>query len=175
MLYDAVYLASDEILKKQKGHKAIVVLSDGIDHGSKETLHGAIEAAQRADVIVYTVLFKDEQPAFGGDRGGFGGPWGGHHGGMGGGGGHRYPQESRPDGKKILEQISQETGGKLFEVSGKETVDKVYGLIQEELRGQYSLGYTPDRVAAADGYHKIEVKTKKKDLTVQARSGYYAE
>lgn len=174
MLYDAIYLGSDEILKKQSGHKAIVVLSDGVDRGSKETLHGAIEAAQRADVMVYSVLYKREQQF--NDRGGygpFGGGMGGHRGGMGGGG-HRYPQEQRPDGKKILEQISQETGGKLFEVSGKESLDKIYAQIQEELRSQYSLGYAPDRVTAAAGYHKIELKTKKKDLAVQTRAGYYA-
>lgn len=173
MLYDAVYLASEEILKKQTGHKAIVVLSDGVDRGSKETLRGAIEAAQRADTTVYAILFKDEQPSYGGGHGGFGpfgGGMGGHH-----GGGQRYPQEARPDGKKILQQLSQETGGRLFEISSKETVDKIYVQIQEELRSQYNLGYTPDRVMGSTGFHKIELKTKNKDLTVEARSGYYAE
>jgi VWFA-related protein len=173
MLYDAVYLASDEILKKQTGHKAIVVFSDGVERGSKETLQGAIAAAQRADTIVYSVYFKSE-PSFGGDRGGFG-PFGGMGGRRGGGGPGRYPQEARPDGKKILEQISHETGGRLFEVSGKETVEKIYAEIQEELRSQYSLGYTPDRVGQSAGFHKIELKAKKKDLTVQARAGYYGE
>jgi VWFA-related protein len=173
LLYDAVYLASDEITKKQTGHKAIVVLSDGVDRGSKETLHGAIEAAQRADTSVYAIYFKSE-PSYGGYRGGYG-PWGGPMGGHRRGGPRRYPQEERTDGKKILEQISHETGGRLFEVSGKESVDKIYAQIQEELRSQYSLGYTPDRVGSAAGYHKIELKAKNKDLTVQARAGYYAE
>jgi VWFA-related protein len=171
-LYDAIYLASDELMKTQSGRKAVVVLSDGVDRGSKESLHAAIEAAQRADTIVYSILFKDEeQPPFGG----FGG-YGGHHGGMGGPGGHRgsYPQESRPDGKKVLEQISRETGGRLFEVSGKQSVEKIYAQIEEELRNQYSLGYTPDRSDSGGGYHKIAVKTKQKDLVVQAREGYYA-
>ncbi len=53
---------------------------------------------------------------------------GGHHGGMGGGRG-RYPQEPRVDGKKILEQVSRETGGRIFEVSGKQTVEKIYAQI----------------------------------------------
>ena len=170
-LYDAIYLASDELMKKQSGRKAVVVLSDGVDHGSKESLHAAIEAAQRADTIVYSILFKDEEQS---PFGGFGG-YGGHHGGMGGPG-HRggYPQESRPDGKKVLEQISRETGGRLFEVSGKQSVEKIYAQIEEELRNQYSLGYTPDRSDSEGGYHKIAVKTKQKDLVVQAREGYYA-
>lgn len=172
LLYDAVFLASDELMKKQTGRKAVVVLSDGVDRGSKESLRGAIEAAQRADTIVYSILFKDEaEHSFGGGFGGYPG-MGGHHGGPGGGRG-RYPQESRPDGKKILEQISRETGGRLFEVSGKQPVEKIYAQIEEELRNQYSLGYTPDRTDPGAGYHKIAVKTRQKDLVVQAREGYY--
>lgn len=168
-LYDAVYLASDELMKKQTGRKAIVVLSDGVDHGSKESLHGAIEAAQRDDTMVYSIFFKGEEDhPFGG---GFGYP--GHRGGTGGGRGP-YPQESHPDGKKILEQISRETGGRLFEVSGKQPVEKIYAQIEEELRNQYSLGYTPDRTDLSAGYHKILVKTKQKELVVQAREGYYS-
>ena len=102
-----------------------------------------------------------------------GGPWGG---GMGrrGGGMPRYPQEQRPDGKKILERISRETGGRLFEVSKKMTVDQIYAQIEEELRNQYSIGYTPDRANAAGGYHKIQLVAKGKDLIVQTRDGYYA-
>jgi VWFA-related protein len=135
-------------------------------------LRGAIEAAQRADTIVYSILFKDEdEHSFGGGLGGYPG-MGGRHGGPGGGRG-RYPQESRPDGKKILEQISRETGGRLFEVSGKQPVEKIYAQIEEELRNQYSLGYTPDRTDPGAGYHKIAVKTRQKDLVVQAREGYY--
>jgi VWFA-related protein len=171
-LYDAVYLASNELMKKQSGRKAIVVLSDGVDRGSKESLRSAIEAAQRTDTMVYSILFKDDEARpFSGGMGGYG-----HHGGMGYPGGHRggYPQESRPDGKKILEQISHETGGRLFEVSGKQSVDKIYAQIQEELRNQYSLGYTPDRSDPGAGYHKIVVRTKQKELVVQAREGYYA-
>lgn len=117
LLYDTVYLASDELMKKQIGRKALIVLSDGDDRGSKETLLTAIETAQRADTIIYSILFKDDE-----DRslaGGFGGIGiGRHHGGMGSGR-SRYPQEPRADGKKILEQMSRETGGRLFEVSGK--------------------------------------------------------
>src|SRR5215469_18229718 len=101
-----------------------------------------------------------------------GGPYGGRGGYGGGHGGH--PQQERPDGKKILEQISKATGGRLFEVSKKETVDKIYGEIEEELRNQYSLGYTPDK-DTGPGYHKIQLSTKNKDLIVQARDGYYSK
>jgi len=171
LLYDAVYLASNELMKKKRGRKALIILSDGVDRGSKETLQDSIETAQRADTLVYSILFADKDEGYG-SRGGYGG---GHVGSGGMGGGHRhYPQESRPDGKKVLEQISRETGGRYFEVSKKETIDQIYTAIDEELRNQYSLGYTPDKVDAAPGYHKIHLTVKQKDLVVQTREGYYA-
>jgi VWFA-related protein len=168
LLYDAIYLAAEELMSKQQGRKALIILTDGVDHGSKETLTEAIETAQRADTVVYSILFKDDE-AYGHPGGGMMGPHGGgHH-----GGGGRPSQEERPDGKKVLEQISKATGGRMFEVSKKETVDKVYAEIEEELRNQYSLGYTPEKNAGA-GYHKIQLTTKQRDLVVQARDGYYA-
>ncbi len=167
-LYDAVYLASQEVIQKQQGRKALIILSDGVDRSSKESIDIAIETAQRADTILYAIYFADEQPqspfAFGG------GPFGGGQGRRGGGGG--YPQEERVDGKKILQRMTKETGGNVFEVSKKQTIAQIYMTISAELRNQYGLGYTP----ASDsgyGYHKIHLTTKQKDLTVQARDGYY--
>ena len=182
LLYDAVFLASDEMMQKQPGRKALIVLSDGVDMGSKESLETAIESAQRANTIVYSILFKDDD-AYGNGGGGFGrtgisipgmgGPGMGRGGGMGGGrGGRRFPEE-HADGKKVLERISKETGGRLFQVSKKEPVNQIYSQIQEELRNQYSLGYTPNPIEP--GYHKIQVAATKKDLTVQARDGYYGD
>lgn len=171
LLYDAVYLASDEVIAKEQGRKALIVLSDGVDRGSKETLVDAIMTAQRANTIVYSILFADEQQPYN-PFGGFGGPGMGRHGGMGGGG--RYPQEERVDGKKILDRISRETGGRMFEVTKKDPIDQIYMTISEELRNQYSLGYTP----ASDlspGYHKIHLATKQKEFTIQARDGYYSD
>ena len=168
-LYDAVYLASDEVLKKQPGRKAVIVLSDGVDRTSKTTLTGSIESAQRADTLVYSILFADEE-----QRGGnFGPVFGGGGMGRGGGrrGGNRIPQESRPDGKKILERLSKETGGTFFEVSKKHPLEDIFKQIDEELRSQYSLGYTPE--AGGSGYRKIHVTVKPKGLVVQARDGYY--
>lgn len=177
-LYDAIYLASDELMKKQQGRKAVVVLSDGVDRGSKETIEGAIEAAQRSDTIVYAVYFKGEEPFR--DHGGFGYPRTGG-GGMGGGGpmgghrgGNREPDEPRQDGKKILERIARETGGRMFEISKKDPLNQIYANLEEELRNQYSLGFTPEK-ADSGGYHKIALKTKQKDTEVQTREGFYLE
>jgi len=159
-------------MSKQQGRKALIILSDGVDRGSKETMAESIASAQRSDTIIYSILFADDEEGGYQQRpGGFGM---GGHGGMGGGrGGNRYPQQDRPDGKKILEQISKETGGRMFKVTKKDTVENIYAQIEEELRNQYSLGYTPDK-GADPGYHKIHLVAKPKDLTVQARDGYYS-
>jgi len=170
LLYDSIYLASNELMKKQQGRKALIILTDGVDHGSKESLNTAIASAQRADTAVYSILFADED-AYGPGRGGYGG-----HGGYGGGRGgpSRYPQQDHPDGKKVLERISKETGGQLFEVKKKLPIEQIYAQIEEELRNQYSLGYTPDRPGDDSTYHLIHVTVNQKDLIVQAREGYYS-
>jgi VWFA-related protein len=154
ILYDAILLASDELMRKQSGRKALILLTDGVDTGSKVSLSAAIEAAQRADTLAYSILFEDPA-AYGGGLGRLGG------------------RMNAPNGKKVLDQISRETGGRLFEVSKKLTLAKVYDEIDEDLRRQYSLGYSPDRADDSRGYHKIHLTTKQKGLTVQTREGYY--
>jgi VWFA-related protein len=172
LLYDAVFLASDELMKKQTGRKALIMLSDGVDMGSKLNLQSAIEAAQRVDTPVYAILFADE--AMYANGGGFGG--GRRQGGMGRwpDGRSRLPQQNRPDGKKVLKQLAQETGGGFFEVSKRQSIEQIYAQIQEELRNQYSLGYTPDRTKGNPGYHKIHLTTQQNGMIVQTRDGYYA-
>ncbi len=194
-LYDAVFLASNELMKKQQGRKALIILSDGVDRGSKTYLESAIESAQRADTVVYSIYFadshRDEGQRQDGGMGRHGGGWpgggggwpgggGGYPGGGGGrggrgGGGQRHPEEQHADGKKILERVSKETGGRFFEVSKKQTVGEIYDSIVEELRTQYNMGYTPDKDSAASGYHHIQLQVKRKDLSVQTRDGYYAD
>jgi len=196
-LYDALFLSSDELMSKQKGRKAVIILSDGVDNGSKETLGSAIESAQRADTIVYAIYYKGKEGGYqnnqnqgnqGGRRGGMGYPGGGYPGGGypggggggypgGGRGGQRQPEASRPDGKKILQRMADETGGGLFEVSKKDTLESIYKEIGAELRAQYRLGYTPDKDTSSDGYHRIVLsfsKSSPKDLFIQTRDGYYA-
>ncbi|MGA2904539.1 MAG: VWA domain-containing protein, partial [Candidatus Korobacteraceae bacterium] len=171
-LYDTVFLASDELMRKQQGRKALILLTDGVDIGSKVSLDRAIETAQRANTLVYSIYYSDPN-AYGNQ--GYGNPGMGRHGGWGGGGMGRYPgggypgggypqQTSRPDGKKVLQRISRETGGRFFEVSKKESVDQIYKQIEEELRNQYNLGFTPAKADATPGYHKITLNTNNKDL-----------
>ena len=175
-LYDAVFLASDELMRKQEGRKALVLLTDGVDNGSKVSLDRAIETAQRSNTLVYSILYAD--PDFYSHQGYPGGM--GRHGGWGGGmgrypgGGGGYPQQTQhPDGKKVLQRLSQETGGRFFEVSKKQPINEIYSQIEQELRNQYNLGFTPDKAHATPGYHRITLTTANKDLTVQAQEGYY--
>ena len=185
-LYDAIYLASEELMKPQGGRKALVVFSEGADRGSKETLNDAIDAADRANLQVFTIYFKgeEERPA-GGNPGG-----GGHHGGTGGGGypggGGGWPgsgggrggsaprSEAGFDGKKIMQQIAARTGGQFFEAKKKDNLDEIYSQIAMLLHQQYLLTYTPDKADTEGGFHKIALKTGKSDLTVYTREGYYA-
>lgn len=189
-LYDSVFLASDEVISKQKGRRAVILLTDGVDRGSKKTLAASIESAQRADAILYAIYFKGEQHhdgGFGGPGGGGGHRGGGFPGGFPGGGGGGYPGggggqrrgggEENVDGKKILDRMCGETGGRLFEVKGKQTVEAIYNEIGEELRAQYRLGFSPSSDATAEGYHQVELDLQgaqaKNKLTVQTRDGYY--
>jgi VWFA-related protein len=195
VLYDALFLASDELMSKQTGRKAVIILSDGGDRGSRETLVKAIEAAQRADTIIYAIYFKGEEPhqnspQRGGRGGGYPGggypgggypgggryPGGGYPGGGNGGGnnGGTYPTQGHIDGKKNLERMAQETGGRLFEVKKNQDVAQIYNQIAEELRAQYRLGYTPSQDAAAAGYHQIDLTLHQKGLVIQTRDGYYS-
>ncbi|HKD83118.1 MAG TPA: VWA domain-containing protein [Terriglobales bacterium] len=186
-LYDAIFLASDDLMKHQDGRKALVVFSDGVDRGSKDTMNDAVDAADRANVAVYTIYFKGQEE----HASNFGYPGGGHHGGYPGGGypggggypsGGGYPggghhgggEKPAVDGKKIMQEIATRTGGHAYEAKKREDLDAIYKLIAEELRGQYLLTYTPDKVDNDGGYHKIALKPTKGDLQVSTREGYYA-
>ena len=183
-LYDAIYLASDELMKPKEGRKVLILFSNGVDRGSSETLNEALDAAERASVPIYTIYFKGEEERSDNGipgmsrRGGIGGGYpGGGSGWPGSGGGRRGGDEERSsvDGLKIMEQIATRTGGRYFEAKKKENLADIYSEIAEELHGQYLLTYTPDQADNDGGYHKIALKPKNADLTVVTRAGYYAQ
>jgi VWFA-related protein len=149
LLYDAVVQASDEVMKKLKGRKALIVLSDGVDFGSNATLKDAVEAAERADTLIYSILYSDP----------------GAYGILGGGG----------EGKHVLERMSDDSGGSFFEVSKKQTVNQVFDILQEELRNQYNLGYVSDKPVTRSEFRSIQLLAKQKGLLVQARRQYWAQ
>ena len=149
-LHDALYLAADEMFRNQVGRKAIVLISDGVDYGSKVNLKSAIEAAQRADIVVYTIEYFDRR---------FQGYIGLH--GMG------------ANGAGTLRKMSQQTGGSFFRIAGRKGLADVFRQIEAEMRSQYSIGYSPSRGLDERGFRKITLKTRRKGVKIQARDGYY--
>lgn len=150
LLFDAVYLAADEKLKSEVGRKALVLITDGDDQGSTYKISQAIEVAQKADAILYSIYYVDHGFY---SRGGFS---------FGGG------------GEGDLRKMSSETGGHVFTVDRKHTLNEIFQEIQDELRNQYSIGYVPTNTARDGSFRRLEIKVDNKDYRVQARSGYYA-
>jgi VWFA-related protein len=145
-MFDGIYLAANEMLKGQVGRKALVLVTDGYDYGSKVDIDEAIEAAQRSDTIIFSVRYYDQRfyqgAAFGG-------------------------------GRSDLRQLSRSTGGDTYEVGRKQTLDQIFDDVNNVVRNQYSLGYTPKRDLSETGFRKIELKLKNKRLEAQTRAGYY--
>lgn len=145
IMYDAVYLAAAEKLKDEVGRKVIVLITDGMDFGSRVSLQEAITSAHKSDAIIYSVYYVDPR-VYG---------WGGY---------------SDSD----LKKMSEETGGRVFRVDRKNDLEDIFRQIQEEVRSQYAIGYNPAGQSTAGGFRKIDIKTSNKELKVLARKGYYA-
>jgi VWFA-related protein len=137
--YDAVYLAAHDKLSSEAGRKAIVVLTDAEDTGSKLQLGDAIEAAQRTDTVVHILLVA----ADGGDQ-------------------------------SVAKRLTDDTGGRMIIVRSERNLEQAFDQISEELRSQYTIGYTPTNKKHDGSYRKIRVETKNKDYSVLTRRGYYA-
>lgn len=139
-LYDAVYLASHDKLANEVGRKAMVILTDGMDYGSRVNLRDAIEAAQRSDAICYVLLVSD--PKYGRDEG-------------------------------DMRKLAEETGGRVIDIGSRaDKMKEAFDRISDELRSQYSIGYSPTNAKKDGTFRKIELKTAAGK--VQARRGYYA-
>ena len=147
-LHDAVYLSARELLKNEVGRKVLIVLSDGGEQGSKVKLNEAIEAAQKSDVIVYSVAIIDR--AF---------YWG---------------QVMGFSGDSTLKKYADETGGRVIEVNRAKDTAQAFQEIADELRTQYQLGYSPQNTKHDGSFRKIKVRVRDRDYKVQARRGYYS-
>jgi VWFA-related protein len=148
LLFDAVVKAARDIMSTQQNRKAMIILSDGGDNGSDETLESAIEAAQKADTIIYSILFADS---------------------------HFYGGFGSSEGKTAMERLAKETGGSFFEVSKKLSIGQIYGIIEQELRSQYNLGYVSDKPVRVSEFRKLQLTVNRKDLVVEARDRYWAK
>jgi VWFA-related protein len=147
-LYDAVYLSARELLKNEIGRKVLILLTDGEDQGSKVRVEAALQAAQKADIIIYSIDISDR--AFYSHRG------------MGYG------------GEGVLHKLSDETGGRVIQANNRKDTSAAFEQIANELRTQYLLGYTPTNTKLDGTFRKISVKVRAGDVKVNARRGYYA-
>src|SRR5271166_1691987 len=146
VLYDAVYLSAHDMLAKEVGRKAMILLTDGEDEGSKLKIRDAIEAAQKADAIVYVLLCADR----------------GFYGGMG------Y------SGEYDMRKLTEATGGRVINVGNKfDKLRDAFDQVAAELRSQYNIGYTSTNTKLDGSYRKIEIKNKQ-GYKIQSRAGYYA-
>ncbi len=148
LLYDAVYLGAHDKLQSQTGRKVLIILTDGQDQGSQVKIKEAIEASQKANVIVYPILIADRASYFQS--------------------GMIYT------GSGQMDQLARETGGRVINVGNNgRRLEDAFDQIQDELRTQYLLSYTPINKNADGTYRKLDM-TCGKDTKVQARKGYYA-
>ena len=146
LLFDSVYLAAHDQLNGQVGRKVLVLITDGADQGSTYKVKEAIEAAHRADAIIYSIYYAD-----------------------------RRMYDGFMPSSADLRRMSEDTGGRLFEVSRRMPLDKVFDAIQEEMRSQYTLAYGSSNPAKDGAFRKIEIRPANKNTRVQARKGYFAE
>jgi len=147
-LYDAVYLSARELLKNEVGRKVLILLTDGEDQGSRVKLEAALEAAQKSDVIIYSIDISDR--AFYSRHGlGYG-------------------------GESVLHKLSDETGGRVIQATNEKNTSEAFQQIASELRTQYLLGYTPTNTKLDGTFRKIDVKVRTGNVKVDARRGYYA-
>jgi VWFA-related protein len=147
LLYDSIYLASNEKMADQNGRKALIILTDGDDVGSDHKIQEAIAAAQKANTIVYVILIAE--PSF---YGGFG-----------------Y------SGYSAAKKMSEETGGRLINVgTNGRKLEAAFQQIEEELRTEYLASYVPTNAKQDGTFRHISVQCKGDDMKVQVRRGYYA-
>jgi len=146
-LYDAVYLAAPD-LRDREGRHVIVVVTDGGDTTSAKKYRDAVEAAQRADAVVYAIVVVPITNPAGRNTG----------------------------GEHALEAMVDATGGRMFYPSVGAELDRAFTDILRDLRTQYQIGYYPRGVPQGDrNFHAVHVGLARKDLRVSTRTGYYGD
>jgi len=152
LLYDAIYLAANEKMNQETGRKALIILTDGEDMGSREKIGDAIAAANRNNVIVYVILCADRALYWSQGEGYYG-----------------YSPAKR---------ISDETGGRIIDVGNNgNKLHAAFQQIQDELRTQYVASYTSNNAKLDGAFRKVSVECHgdtDQNLKVQVRKGYFA-
>lgn len=146
-LYDAIFVAAGD-LEARDGRHVILLVTDGGNTTSVRTFHEALEAAQLADAVVYSVLVMPIPSDVGRNIG----------------------------GEHALATMAAGTGGRVFHPALGAALDQAFTDILRDLRTQYLLGYYPKNVPPSkDRFHRLEIRLRRPDLRVSARNGYYEE
>ncbi len=145
-MFDGIYLACQEKLKAEAGRKILILISDGDDNLSLQTLTGTLEMAQKSDVSIYTISTNSS---------GFFGI-------------------TAPKADKALKRLADETGGRAFFPFKAEDLSESFQDISAELRSQYSVAYRSSNPARDGSFRSVKIETDRKNLRVKARKGYYA-
>jgi len=166
-LYDAVYSASQELLNKSPlppgpnpdVRRVLVVISDGDDNSSSRSRGAAVEMAQRAGVIIYSISTSTEWVNIDDERDPA----------------KRINRKyEKGEGDHVLEQLAVETGGRAFFPYRVDDLGQSFLDIGDELRHQYALAYSPGNRAPDGRFHTIRIQVARKDVIVRARKGYYS-
>jgi Ca-activated chloride channel family protein len=145
-LYDAIYLGS-QALEKRQGRKVIVIITDGGDTVSQVDYKEAVRAAQEAEALVYSIIDVPIEASAGRDTG----------------------------GEHALIQISEDTGGKYYYATSVADLDEAFHKISDELRTQYLLAYYPSQRYSSSDFRRLQVKVDGGNpaYNVRHRAGYY--
>jgi len=148
LLYDAIYLATNEKLNQETGRKALIILTDGQDMGSRMKIGDAIAAAQKNNVIIYVILIADRASYYGFGMGYY--------------------------GYSAAKKLSEETGGRVIDVGNNaDKLHAAFNQIEDELRTQYVASYVPSNTKLDGGFRHLAVECGE-GMKVQVRKGYYA-
>jgi Ca-activated chloride channel family protein len=145
--YDSIFYSIQEKLTNwSQGHRALVLFSDGQDNSSAHHMLDAIEEAQKADVLVYSVRYTENR---------------------------RHVTARDKYGVRVMQRISHETGAADFDAT-KGDLDQTFRSIGEELRSLYEIGYHASNLVQDDTFHKVAVRSKHPGLVARAKPGYFA-
>jgi len=146
--YDSIYYSVTEKLAEAGGRQAILMFSDGEDNSSSHNMMQAIETAQAANVIVYSIRYTESK--------------------------HDQLNARNKYGISVMDRIAKETGGAHIDAQKTDPHD-YFRQIAEELRTSYELAYYPKNGAKDESFRKIVIKPIQENVRIRAKTGYFSQ
>jgi Ca-activated chloride channel family protein len=145
--YDSIFYPVTEKLAQENGRRALLMFSDGEDNSSSHDMMTAIEAAQLANVLVYTIRYTEKS--------------------------HGKLTARNQYGIRVMDRIAKETGGAHIDAAATDP-HTYFRQIAEELRSSYELAYYPNNTAKDDAFRKVVIRSKRPGLTIRSKTGYFS-